>query len=219
MLPLGVRGTSLGKGPCGLPLAQGACASLYHIPFFLYGSAREYAADDFSTSVTWVKRKSYRDERIEWAWNGWLSHWEERKGCVEAWQRVGTTSDNGWLVSICPPITSQRDRDRSSRHSPCMAGKRPPKSPYPLPQVHCPGWPLDGHEAYMRLPRGHTVPPPSPSCLHPQRPTSLPLDHVIDFKYVLIIIDLRNPLRDSLGQVYQTHWTRSSQPPTGCHHQ
>jgi len=158
MLPLGVRGTSLGKGPCGLPLAQVACASLYHIPFFLYGSAREYAADGFSTSVTWVKRKSYGDERIEWAWNGWLSHWEERKGRAEAWRRVGTTSDNGWLISRtcshvprlikeahlatfsrCPPITSQRDRDRSSGHSPCMAGKRPPKSPYPLPQVHCPG--------------------------------------------------------------------------------
>ena len=94
------------------------------------------------------------------------------------------------------------------------------QTPYPLPQVHCPwmgtGWPRGVCEATTRA--DLTVSPPSPPCLHPQRPTSLPLNHVIGFKYVLIIIHLRNPLRDSFGQVHQTNWTRPSQPPTGCRH-
>jgi len=38
--------------------------------------------DDFSVSVSWVKRKSYRDKRTEWAWNGWPSHCREKRMCL-----------------------------------------------------------------------------------------------------------------------------------------
>src|SRR6266581_1678922 len=60
--------------------------------------------------------------------------------------------------------------------------------------------------------RCHTLSPSSPSCFHVQRPTSLPLRHVItliSFNYFLPNIQLRSPLRHRLGQVCQTHWTRS----------
>jgi len=64
----------------------------------------------------------------------------------------------------------QRDRDRSLRHedhwrsvparspgpSPCMAAKRPPKPRTFRHKCTARGWALDGHEAYVRLPRGQS---------------------------------------------------------------
>ena len=92
--------------------------------------------------------------------------------------------------------------------------------------VHCLALPVDGAGKSRRTCENitgtyPTVSPPSLSCIPPQlQPSgfSLPLHHVIAFNDVLPTIQLRNPLRESLDQVYQAHRTRSLQPPTGCRH-
>ena len=71
-----------------------------------------------------------REKRVGMEWTETLKRDKDR---FEAWRRVATKSDNGWLVSMsCPAF----DRERAATITPCIYSSISGCLPIPYPSGH-----------------------------------------------------------------------------------